>query len=105
MEIRKTSIYDRFICSAGKCPENCCRGWRVHIDDDTVQKYLEMKGPEGFIIRTFMQTDDTMPYFSRNSIVCPLMSLKGLCSIQKKLGEDLMPEICSSFQDICLRNI
>lgn len=97
MEIRKTSIYDNFTCTAGKCPENCCRGWRVHIDTDTVQKYLEMKGPDGFIIRACMHTDDTMPYFSGKSIVCPLMTMKGLCSIQKKHGEDLMPEICRKF--------
>ncbi len=97
MEIRKTSIYDNFICTAQNCPENCCRGWRVHIDDDTVQKYMEMKGANGFIIRACMQTDDTMPYFSRNSIVCPLMTFKGLCSIQKKLGPDMMPEICRRF--------
>lgn len=97
MEIRKTSIYDSFICTADKCPENCCRGWRIHIDDDTVQKYMEMKGPRGIIIRTFMQTDDTMPYFSRRSIVCPLMTPKGLCSIQKREGEDLMPQICRKF--------
>ena len=44
-----------------------------------------------------MQTDDTMPYFSRKSIVCPLMELNGLCSIQKRLGADLMPEICRRF--------
>ncbi len=97
MEIRKTSIYDNFICTADKCPENCCRGWRIHIDDETVQKYLEMKGKDGIIIRMCMQTDDTMPYFSRRSIVCPLMTLKGLCSIQKKYGADLMPEICRRF--------
>ncbi len=97
MEIRKSSIYDNFICTADKCPENCCRGWRIHIDDDTVQKYFEMKGFDGFLIRLCMQTDDTMPYFSRRSIVCPLMTPKGLCSIQKKYGEDLMPEICRRF--------
>ncbi|MBQ7464373.1 MAG: flagellin lysine-N-methylase [Lachnospiraceae bacterium] len=97
MEIRKTSIYDSFICTADKCPENCCRGWRIHIDDDTVQKYMEMKGLEGIIIRTCVQTDDTMPYFSRRSVVCPLMTIKGLCSIQKRHGEDLMPEICRRF--------
>ena len=97
MEIRKTSIYDSFICTAEKCPENCCRGWRVHIDDDTVQKYLEMKGVCGFMIRACMHTDDSMPYFSGRSVVCPLMTFKGLCSIQKRFGEDLMPEICRRF--------
>ena len=97
MEIRKASIYDKFNCIADKCPENCCKGWRIHIDDDTVQKYLEMKGLKGVCIRLFMHTDDFMPYFSKKSIRCPLMTHDRYCSIQRRIGEDFMPEICRRF--------
>ena len=97
MILRKTSIYDKFICTADKCPENCCRGWRIHIDDDTVQKYLDMKGFKGIALRLFMHTDDTMPYFSKRAVRCPLMSHDRFCLIQRHIGEECMPEICRRF--------
>ncbi len=97
MKIRKTSIYDEFVCIEEKCPENCCRGWRIHIDDKTVQRYLEMKGLKGVGIRLCMNIDDSMPYFSRKGIRCPFLTLDWHCSIQRHIGVDLMPEICRRF--------
>ena len=97
MKIRKTKIYDKFHCTADKCPENCCKSWRIHIDDETVQKYLEMKGLKGLYIRLWMHTDSFMPYFSRNSIRCPLLTVDRHCYIQRKIGEEYMPAICVRF--------
>ena len=95
--IRKTSIYDSFVCTEDRCPESCCRGWRIHIDDKTVQKYLEMKGMKGVCIRLFMHIDDYMPYFSKKAIRCPLLTLDWHCAIQRHIGVQCMPEICRRF--------
>ena len=35
MVFRVPSYYKNFRCIADKCPDNCCRGWEIDIDEDT----------------------------------------------------------------------
>ena len=51
MRILKNELYDKFKCLAGNCPETCCYGWRVLVDDDTKSKYEKKKGFSGFLLK------------------------------------------------------
>ena len=42
MFIQKQDIFDNFTCIAEKCPESCCKLWQIAVDEDSVDKYLEM---------------------------------------------------------------
>ena len=35
MILRYPSYYDKFRCIAGACPNTCCAGWEIDIDDET----------------------------------------------------------------------
>ena len=35
--------YNKFTCIADKCPDNCCRGWEIDIDEDTLDYYKDLK--------------------------------------------------------------
>ena len=43
MVFRVPSYYKNFRCIADKCPDNCCRGWEIDIDEDTLDYYKDLK--------------------------------------------------------------
>lgn len=46
MEYVYPDYYRQFTCIGGKCPDTCCAGWEIVIDDKTLEKYK--KYPGGF---------------------------------------------------------
>ena len=47
MEIRVPYYYRKFQCTADKCPDTCCAGWQIVIDEETLEKYHAFEGPFG----------------------------------------------------------
>lgn len=41
------AFYETFRCLAGACPDNCCVGWEVVVDDDTARRYAALGTPLG----------------------------------------------------------
>ena len=37
--IRRPSYYKDFRCIASDCTENCCIGWEIDVDEDTLAYY------------------------------------------------------------------
>lgn len=44
MEITRPDYYKEFSCIAGACPDTCCAGWQIVIDDKSLKKYKRVKG-------------------------------------------------------------
>ena len=45
MEFTFPNYYKEFSCIAGSCPDTCCAGWQIVIDNKTLKKYQHFKGP------------------------------------------------------------
>ena len=54
MGTRVISFYKQFECLATKCPNTCCRGWRISIDNETRERYEKEEGAEGFRLKATM---------------------------------------------------
>lgn len=39
MKYLKPHFYDKFICTAGDCPDTCCAGWQIMIDEESLERY------------------------------------------------------------------
>lgn len=39
MKIYQPDYYDKFQCTASKCPMTCCMQWRIAVDDETFHKW------------------------------------------------------------------
>ena len=39
MRYLKPHFYDQFVCTAGDCPDTCCAGWQIVIDEDSLERY------------------------------------------------------------------
>ena len=44
MRYLKPHFYDKFVCTAGDCPDTCCAGWQIMIDEDSLEKYKNVQG-------------------------------------------------------------
>ena len=88
------NFYHKFKCIAGECRHNCCIGWEIDIDAETMQLYQEMKTPLGE--RILSNVEGEPPHFVlAEGERCPLLNAEGLCDIICACGEDALCEICS----------
>lgn len=85
--------YKRFVCTADKCRDNCCRvGWRIAIDDKT---YESCKSREEDSFKRFckdVKFDDDGYFLEGGS--CSMLRSDGLCEIALKYGEENLSYIC-----------
>ena len=95
MVFRVPSYYKNFRCIADKCPDNCCRGWEIDIDEDTLDYYKDLKGPMAEKIRASISEDGS--FVLNEEGWCPLLNEKGLCEVCLTLGEDSLSEVCTEY--------
>ena len=91
MKLLVPSYYDGFRCAASACPDNCCIGWEICIDGDTLKKYSLVPGPFGERLRKNIKDGS----FVLNNERCPFLNERGLCDIIINLGEDFLCGICA----------
>ncbi len=98
MLIRQAPILKAFKCVGADCPANCCRGWKIPIDDEAYIKYITQEGASGFVIRRFIDKKEELTSFKcGKSLRCPFWGRDRLCGLQKKYGESFMPRVCVEF--------
>lgn len=95
MKYRYPIYYRQFRCAAGDCPDTCCGGWNIGIDEKTWQKYQKRKGPYGAWLRNGVNHGARI-YHLRNRR-CVFLDREGLCGIQRELGEEWMCRACRRY--------
>ncbi len=87
------SYYHKFKCIADKCKNNCCIGWEIDIDEDTLDLYESIDGEIGDKIRKNIVGDE--PHFAlKEDGRCPFLNESGLCDIILELGDGAICDIC-----------
>ncbi|MBR5808788.1 MAG: flagellin lysine-N-methylase, partial [Clostridia bacterium] len=87
------NYYHKFKCIQDKCKHNCCIGWEIDIDDDTLMLYESLDTPLGEKIRSNITGD--VPHFKLAAGErCPFLMDSGLCEIIAEYGEDAICDIC-----------
>ena len=51
MESFVPDYYSKFRCTAERCEHNCCIGWEIDIDEDSLSGYRQVKGEMGERLR------------------------------------------------------
>lgn len=94
------NYYGKFKCIADKCKHNCCIGWEIDIDEDTMYLYNSLDGEFAQMIRENIEGD--VPHFIlKDGKSCPLLNESGLCDIICELGEDAICDICYMHPRFC----
>lgn len=86
--------FEDFRCIAGACPDTCCAGWEVDLDEATAEKYEALPGPLGQELRSHIRREDGYTFFQMTGARCPFLNEKNLCRIILEQGEDCLSVTC-----------
>lgn len=95
MKIFAPSYYKDFKCIADKCKHNCCIGWEIDIDTDTLEYYRSLNNDLGNEIMKNISLEDVPHFKLTANDRCPFLNEKGLCKIISNLGEGALCQICT----------
>lgn len=102
MKIFTPEYYRDFQCVASACPDSCCYGWAVDIDDETARRYLAMPGAVGDKLRRHLKQEEWGWVLTlEDSGRCPMWRCDGLCRIHAEMGEDALSHVCKTFPRLC----
>ena len=87
-------FFNTFACIGSDCPDTCCKGWSISIDDDTAKIYQNTEGAFGTQLKENIEEKDGVFYFRLIDGKCPFLSNDKLCEIYRNIGPDKMCDIC-----------
>ena len=95
MQILVPDYYNNFRCIADKCEHNCCIGWEIDIDEETLSLYKEIGGELGKRLRDSIALDGCPHFILKEHDRCPFLNKNGLCDIITELGDGALCDICA----------
>lgn len=96
MKLYVPDYYGKFKCIAQKCKHNCCIGWEIDIDSQSLEKYKSIGGTLGKRLAENICTDTDCPHFILGiDERCPFLDKDNLCDIIKELGDEGLCNICN----------
>ena len=103
MKTLQPRAYGAFRCISADCEDTCCVGWIVNIDKQTYDAYQHCDHPqlgprlrELVTINTAATNADNYARMTLSASGCSFLE-DGLCSIQKRLGEQYLSMMCSAY--------
>ena len=96
-------LYD-FQCIADACPNTCCAGWNISIDEKTYQKMVKNEEILGIAADDWLEKKEKL-YFSKldNEQRCRMLNEKNLCNVVLKLGPEYLSDTCACYPRIISR--
>ncbi len=92
MRYLKPQFYDSFVCTAGDCPDTCCAGWQIMIDEASLKRYEKEPGEFGRHLRNSINWEEES--FYQNNHRCAFLNAENLCDLYKALGPDALCDTC-----------
>lgn len=95
MRYLKPYYYNEFKCIAEKCPDTCCAGWQIVIDDETLEIYSNEK--DEFSYRLKNSIDWAEGVFFQNNGRCAMLNDNNLCDLVTAKGEGALCKTCHMY--------
>lgn len=95
MRYCKPDYYEAFRCLAGKCPDTCCAGWQIYIDEDSLERYEQVEGPFGNRLKNSIDWQEGA--FFQCGRRCAFLNEQDLCDLYAELGEEALCETCTRY--------
>lgn len=106
-QIIEPEYFRNFYCEGSNCPDSCCIGWDVAIDLETYEKYQrcqdEILSPlfrkHVALNHKTIGTSQHIPHalVQMEQQVCPFLTDKKLCLIQKRWDEQALSLTCATY--------
>ena len=95
MRYRKPQYYQNFQCIAGRCPDTCCAGWQIVIDEQSLERYSNVKSDFGTrLVNSIDWYQGTFEQYNRR---CSFLNEENLCDIYQELGPEALCQTCRQY--------
>ena len=95
MQITKPKWDSEFRCLAGSCPDTCCAGWEIVVDDASAERFCAMEGELGQRMQQALCTVDGEAQLRRRADGrCVLLNEQNLCDLYAACGEESLCRTC-----------
>ena len=95
MRYVKPYYYNDFKCIANKCPDTCCAGWQIVIDDETLEKYSNEKDEFSYRLKNSIDWGEGV--FFQNNGRCAMLNDNNLCDLVTAKGEVGLCRTCHMY--------
>lgn len=95
MRYIKPDYYDKFKCIADACPDTCCAGWQIMIDEESLERYSAVQGEFGR--RLVNSIDWQEGSFYQTDKRCAFLNKENLCDLYIALGSDALCNTCQNY--------
>lgn len=90
-----------FRCLGSECEDTCCKAWEIPVTDDDMSRLTTALGPVAASELVHRLPDGSggtvVVLRKREDRTCPQLSEDRLCTLHARLGEPVLPAICSSY--------
>lgn len=97
MKISYPAYYEKFACIADKCPDSCCAGWCVDVDENAANFYRALPGALGDRLRQVLKDTEDGVIMEIENGRCPMWRDDNLCRIHAELGHEALCKVCREF--------
>lgn len=87
--------YKKFRCIGSECPDTCCAGWAIMIDDKSLKQYRQVKGPFGNRLKNSIDWKEGS--FLRYEDRCAFLNEENLCDLYTEQGKDSLCRTCRQY--------
>ena len=95
MQITFPSYYKKFSCIADACPDTCCAGWQIMIDDKSLSKYRHFQG--SFRNRLHNDINWKEHAFRQYGHRCAFLNEENLCDMYIEAGSGMLCDTCRRY--------
>ncbi len=88
MQYVKPHYYDEFECIGGVCPDTCCAGWEIEIDEGTLYQYEMMEGALGERLHNEVDYEEGI-FCQKANGRCAFLNDDNLCDIYKETQDEM----------------
>ena len=94
----RLGILEEFKCAAESCPDDCCHGWQIHVDADTIAKWRSLPvEPLSQKMNSAVSAKGQDHYLQRLENGHCAFLVGGLCVIQNEYGHAYLPRTCQDY--------
>lgn len=93
MQYFVTNNLKEFKCIADKCPDTCCAGWLIEIDEASLEKYSSVEGDYRRVLEERIDRSENV-FRQKTNGECSFLCENKLCDMYSVLGENALCDTC-----------
>lgn len=101
MKVVVPQIFDEFHCIGKDCPDTCCVGWLIEIDDASYERFMKLEGEFGEHVRkNIVEREDGHFFALDEEGKCCFLNKDHLCEMVIQYGDKMLCSLCDNYPRI-----